>query len=63
MLHAKFHDHTTFGSGEEVLKVFDIDGNGGHLGLLHLQTIQTLFPSTWNLALIGQAVSETEEGL
>ena len=33
MLHAKGQDHRTSGSGEEVfLKVFTINGNGGHLG-------------------------------
>ena len=33
MLHAKFQDHRTFGSGEEdFLKVFTIYGHGGHLG-------------------------------
>ena len=33
MLHAKFQDHRTFGSGEEdFFKVFTIYGHGGHLG-------------------------------
>ena len=33
MLHAKFQDHRTSGSGEEdFLKVFTIYGHGGHLG-------------------------------
>ena len=33
MLHAKFQDHRTLGSGEEdFLKVFTIYGHGGHLG-------------------------------
>ena len=33
MLHAKFQDHRTSGSGEEDLfKVFTIYGHGGHLG-------------------------------
>ena len=32
MLHAKFQDHTIFGSGERVLKVFNIYGRCGHLG-------------------------------
>ena len=33
MIHAKFQDHRTSGSGEEVfLKVFTIYGHGGHLG-------------------------------
>ena len=33
MLHAKFQDHRTSGSGEEYFfKVFTIYGHGGHLG-------------------------------
>ena len=32
MLHAKFQDHRTSGSGEEYLKVFTINGHDGHLG-------------------------------
>ena len=33
MLHAKFQDHRTYGSGEEdFLKVFTIYGHGSHLG-------------------------------
>ena len=33
MLHAKFQDHRTSGSGEEdFLMVFTIYGHGGHLG-------------------------------
>ena len=33
MLHAKFQDHRTYGSGEEIyLKVFTIYGHGGYLG-------------------------------
>ena len=33
MLHAKFQDHRTSGSGEgDFLKVFTIYRNGGHLG-------------------------------
>ena len=31
MLHAKFQDHRTSGSGD-FLKVFTIYGHGGHLG-------------------------------
>ena len=31
MLHAKFQDHRTTGSGEEDFKVFTIYGHGGHL--------------------------------
>ena len=32
MLHAKFQDHRTSGSGEEYFKVYTIYGHGGHLG-------------------------------
>ena len=33
MLHAKFQNHRTCGSGEEdFFKVFTIYGHGGHLG-------------------------------
>ena len=33
MLHAKFQDHRTYGSGVEFFfKVFTIYGHGGHLG-------------------------------
>ena len=32
MLHAKFQDHRTSGSGEDFLKVFTIYGHGGNLG-------------------------------
>ena len=32
MLHAKFQDHRTSGSGEEFLKVFTIYGHGSHPG-------------------------------
>ena len=32
MLHAKFHDHRTSGSGEEDFKSFTIYGRGGHVG-------------------------------
>ena len=32
MLHAKFHGHWSTGSGEEVLKIFNIYGRGGHIG-------------------------------
>ena len=31
MLHAKFQDHRTSGSGEDFLKIFNIYGHGGHL--------------------------------
>ena len=31
MLHAKFQNHRTCGSGEEVFKVFTIYGHGGNL--------------------------------
>ena len=45
MLHAKFKNHRTSGSGEEdFLKVFTIYGRGGHLG--HVTwTIYTNFGS------------------
>ena len=45
MLHAKFQDHRTSGSGEEdFFKVFAIYGHGGHLG--HVTwTIYTNFRS------------------
>ena len=45
MLHAKFQDHRTSGSGEEdFLSFFTIYGHGGHLG--HVTwTIYTKFPS------------------
>ena len=32
LLDAKFHDHTTINSVEEMLKVFPINEHGGHLG-------------------------------
>ena len=32
MLHAKFQDHRTSGSGEKYLFFFTIYGHGGHLG-------------------------------
>ena len=32
MLHAKFHDHRTISSVENILKVFTIYWRGGHLG-------------------------------
>ena len=32
MLHAKFQDHRTSGSGEDFFKDFTIYGHGGHLG-------------------------------
>ena len=32
MLHAKFQDHRTSGSGGEYFKVFTIYGHGGQLG-------------------------------
>ena len=45
MLHAKFQDHRTSGSGEEdFLRFFSIYGHGGHLG--HVTwTIYTNFRS------------------
>ena len=44
MLHAKFKDHRTFGSGEGFSKVLIINGPGGHLGHVTL-TIYTNFGS------------------
>ena len=45
MLHAKFQDHRTSGSGEgNFFKVFTIYGHGGHLGDV-TWTIYTNFPS------------------
>ena len=32
MLHSKFQDRRTYGSGKEVLKVFTIYGHDGHVG-------------------------------
>ena len=46
MLHAKFQDHRTSGSGDS-LKVFTIYGRGGHLG--HVTwTIYTNFGSPFS---------------
>ena len=43
MLHAKFQDHRTFGSGEEYfLRFFTIYGHGSHLG--HLPLYKLSFP-------------------
>ena len=66
MLHAKFQDHRTSGSGEEdFFKVFTIYGHGGHLG--HVTwTIYTNLRSPFprrlhkNFALIGLAVLENK---
>ena len=63
MLHAKFQDYRTYGSGEEDFKCFTIYGHGGHLGHVTWTIyINFLSPfeggSTYNLALIGQAVSK-----
>ena len=32
MLHAKFQDHRTYGSGEDFVKIFTIYRHGGRLG-------------------------------
>ena len=32
MLHARFQDHLTSGSGEDFYMFFSINGHGGHLG-------------------------------
>ena len=55
MLHGKFQDHWTI----SYLNFFTIYGHGSHLG----HVTWTSFPpsqrgSKWNLALIGQVVSE-----
>ena len=64
MLHIKFRGNRPAGSGEkDFLRVFSIYGRGGHLGHV-TQMPRTIFVpptqggSTYNLALIGQAVSE-----
>ena len=45
LLHAKFQDHRTYGSGgQDFLKVFTIHGHGDHLGNVTL-TIYTYFRS------------------
>ena len=63
MLHAKFQDHRTSGSGEDFLKVFTINGRGGHLGHATWTIYTNLvspFPRRLHIkfVLIGQAVSE-----
>ena len=44
MVHAKFQDHRTSGSGEDFFKDFTIYGHGGHLGRVTC-TIYTNFLS------------------
>ena len=44
MLHAKFQDHKKYGSGENILKVFDIYGRGGHLGHVIWNVYTTICP-------------------
>ena len=39
MLHAKFQDHKTSGSGEEIFEVFSKYGLGGHLGSCDLDQL------------------------
>ena len=68
MLHAKFQDHTTSGSGEEVFFIFfTIYGHGGHLGHVTLtininfcspfsRRIHMKFYFDWPSALRGEAV-------
>ena len=64
MLHTKFRENRSAGSGEEdFLRVFTIYGRGSHLG--HVTKMPrtkyrspTQGGSTLNLALIGPAVSE-----
>ena len=62
MLHAKFQDHRTSGSGG-LLKMFTIYGRGGHLGHVTWTIYTNIcvpFPRRFhiNLALIGQLVPE-----
>ena len=64
MLHAKFQDHRTSGSGEKIFfKVFTIHGHGGHLGHVARAiyiNFRSPFPRRLHIKfdLIGQAVSE-----
>ena len=50
MIHAKFQDHRTYGSGEEDLMIFTIYGHGGHLGHVTL-TIYVNFCSPFQRRL------------
>ena len=48
MIHAKFQDHRTSGSGEEFFKVFTIYEHGGHLGqVTKIIYITFLSPFPW----------------
>ena len=49
-LHAKFQNHRPSGSGEDVLKIFAIYSQGGHLGHFTL-TIYTNFHSPFLIML------------
>ena len=46
MIHIKFKDHRTSGSGEDFFNVFTIYGHGGHLGHVTL-TIYINFLSSF----------------
>ena len=63
MLHAKFQDNRTSGSGEEdFLKVFTIYGHGGHLGHVTCNisiSFHPHFPIRIHMKF-GQLVSEKE---
>ena len=41
MLHTKFRENRPAGSGEDFLRVFTINGHGGHLG--HVTSIMLIF--------------------
>ena len=63
MLHTKFRENRTSGSGEDLRRVFTIYGRGGHLGhVTQMPRTKFRFPYPRrlhiNLALIGQAVYE-----
>ena len=46
MLHARFQDHRTSGSGEIFYKVFTIYGHGGHLGHVTCTIYIKFFPTS-----------------
>ena len=45
MLHAKFQDHRTSGSGEDFLRFLTIYGHGGHLGHVTCTIYIIFFPT------------------
>ena len=50
MLYAKIQDHRTFGSGEEILKVFTTNWNERHLGHLTKTSFMNICPMyLWRL--------------